>query len=193
MQPPAASTRHSIPIRTSRVTSWLEAEKIAAAWMVAFGFGTATATPCGSDLGVDVRAPQLAIAQVKRMQSAIGRPLIQLLVGSRHPALQEQMLFFSRSAYKETAVQWADLWEVALFRFDDFGNPFPENKAARRLCRKAGYASWQNMAPPTERWVSQETARLSRELILSGPGNPVRDSRAAMVAIKNWAAGPLSS
>lgn len=183
----AAPANPRFPVRTSRIATWLEAEKIAATWMQAFGFVTAQPTPGGADLGVDARAPQVAIAQVKKQQAAIGRPLIQLLVGSRHPAMQEKMLFFSRSAYRETATQWADIWDVALFRFDDFGNPFPENKAARRLCRAAGYGSWQNMTPPSDRWVSQDTALLRRELILSTTGKPVRTSRSAIVGIREWA------
>ena len=188
VQPHAVSDKRTFPVRTTLVTNWHEAEKIAAAWMYAFGFVTAKLTPGGADLGVDVRAPQVAIAQVKRKRAAIGRPEVQLLVGGRHPALLEKMLFFSRSAYLESATQWANWWAVALFRFDDFGNPFPENKSAREVCHAAGYGAWRSMTPPTDRWVSQETAQLRRELILSRPGNPVRSSTSAMLAIKTWAA-----
>ena len=184
----AAAANPRFPVRTTLIADWRDAEKVAAAWMVALGFSTAKATPGGADAGVDVRAPKIAIAQVMRMPSVIGRREIQLLVGSRHPQLQEKTLFFFRSGYHWTAMQWADLWEVALFRFDDFGNPFPENKAARDLCRANNYSDWRTMTPPSDRWVSRETAHLHRSQILSTTGTPVRSKPSATRAIKAWAA-----
>lgn len=186
--PTVRPTNSHFPMRNTPIADWRDAEKIAVAWMTALGFNTARATPGGADAGVDVRAPQVAIAQVKYRQSIIGRPEIQLLVGSRHPQLLEKTLFFSRSGYHRTALQWAELWNVALFRFDDFGNPFPENQAARSLCLKSGYGDWQAMTPPSDRWIPREAPRIHRELILSTTGKPVLSGRSATLAIKRWAA-----
>lgn len=62
------------------VTSWQEAELLAAAHMVDLGFSGATVTPGGADAGLDVIAHDAA-AQVKYHEGPTGRPDIQRLIG----------------------------------------------------------------------------------------------------------------
>lgn len=184
---PFDQTLGRFPTRAEPITRWRESERIAAEWLRSFGYPTSEVTGRGSDLGVDVRAPKEAIAQVKYTHAIIGRQHIQLLIGARHPDCNERMFFFSRSAFHKNAILWAEVWSVALFRFDDFGNPFPENKAALQICRDVGYTRWRSMRPPFDRWVSQENAALRREPIISKSGKPVRDRRSATAAALSWA------
>lgn len=175
------------PVRSEPIVHWQDSERVAAEWMRVLGYPTAKVSRGGPDLGVDVRAPRLAIAQVKYMQPVIGRELIQLLVGARHPDCLEAMMFFSRSRYHNNALQWAGIWNVALFRFDDCGNPYPENKAAKKMCLDVGYDRWREMPAPVDRVLYREDAALRREPILTTAGTPVTRERSAGVAIRTWA------
>lgn len=175
------------PVRTEPIVHWQESEAIAAEWVRAFGYPTARVTSRGADLGVDVPAPTKAIAQVKYMQAIVGRELVQLLVGARHPDCLEAMLFFSRSRFHQNALLWADIWNVALFRFDDSGNPYPENPSARKVCVDAGYLQWRSMRPPADRVVCRDDAILRREPIRTTSGTSVKTGRSALIAVRNWA------
>lgn len=70
------------------------------------GFTAPRVTPVGADEGIDVTSVE-AIAPVKMEGVKTGRP--------------------------ESATEWADRVEVALFRFDLQGTPEPVDAAAHRL------------------------------------------------------------
>lgn len=176
------------PFRTSPINSWQEAEANAAKWMRAWGFTNSKVTPGGPDAGVDVRGSG-AIAQVKFRTTKPGRPALQLLVGSHSRAAPEAMLFFSRSGYAKTAVEFAGAWNIALFSYDETGTPFPENKAARSLCRQAGYSppprpEIRQTPPPALTRPVQTSIHLTQ---LRNPGgSPLRNQQSAMDAVRVW-------
>lgn len=79
------------------------------------GFHGARRTPTGPDEGVDVIAP-MAIAQVKKQASKVGRPAVQQLIGAgpRNCA----RLFYSASEYARPARELAEGSDIALFVYD---------------------------------------------------------------------------
>lgn len=103
-------------------------EALAVAHMKSVGFGDAQKTPSGSDKGLDVISANAA-AQVKAMQTAVGRPDLQKLKGS---ALgYEHLLFYSLSGYTAQAIEYAEESGLALFSFDRANNVKPVNASAR--------------------------------------------------------------
>ncbi|NYI44951.1 hypothetical protein BJ993_002031 [Nocardioides aromaticivorans] len=111
------------------VTSWQEAELLAAAHMVDLGFSGATVTPGGADAGLDVIAHDAA-AQVKYHEGPTGRPDIQRLIGAAH-GLRSRI--FYASSYTTAAILEADRLGVALFQFTPEGLVVAINDAARGL------------------------------------------------------------
>ena len=99
---------------------------------VHLGIADASRTPTGPDGGVDVRS-RTAIAQVKRVAAQTGRPDIQRLVGAKGRDASLRLLFYSASGYSETAKQYADEMQVALFVYSIAGAVKPLNGAARLL------------------------------------------------------------
>lgn len=172
--------------------------------MRAFGFAKAKVTTDGPDAGVDVRGSG-AIAQVKYLLAKVGRRDVQLLVGSRDPQMLEKMVFFSRSGYAGPAEHWAQIWGVALFSYDDYGNPFPENKPARALCAAADYYPHvRNSRPTITRKAIAVAAlvatgepvatpalgiwpRLAKETLLTPEGHSMVTQDSALGAVVAWA------
>ena len=108
--------------------SWEMAEALAVAHMKSVGFSDAQKTPSGSDKGLDVISANAA-AQVKAMQTAVGRPDLQKLKGS---ALgYEHLLFYSLSGYTAQAIEYAEESGLALFSFDRANTVKPVNASAR--------------------------------------------------------------
>lgn len=111
------------------VTSWQEAELLAAAHMADLGFSGATVTPGGADAGLDVVAHDAA-AQVKYHEGPTGRPDIQRLIGAAH-GLRSRI--FYASSYTTAAILEADRLGVALFQFTPEGLVVAINDAARGI------------------------------------------------------------
>lgn len=117
------------------VSSWQQAEALAAWHMRKLGFDDAKMTPSGPDGGLDVRATD-AVAQVKHYATPIGGPAIQQLRGAAHG--QGAALFYSLSGYTKAAVEYANSAAVALFTYDESGVVQPFNHAAQILHNRAG-------------------------------------------------------
>ena len=117
------------------VSSWQQAEALAAWHMQKLGFDDAKMTPPGADGGLDVRATD-AVAQVKHYATPIGAPVIQQLRGAAHG--QCAALFYSMSGYTKAAVEYANDAAVALFTYNESGVVQPFNHAAQILHDRAG-------------------------------------------------------
>lgn len=117
------------------VSSWQQAEALAAWHMQKLGFDDAKMTPPGADGGLDVRATD-AVAQVKHYATPIGAPVIQQLRGAAHG--QGAALFYSMSGYTKAAVEYANDAAVALFTYNESGVVQPFNHAAQILHDRAG-------------------------------------------------------
>lgn len=91
---------------------WQQAEELAARALRGFGFNDAGVTGSGTDRGLDVSGRNIA-AQIKYTNAAIGRPVIQQLVGASGG---RQTAFFSRTGYTEHAIEEANRNGMALFR-----------------------------------------------------------------------------
>ena len=117
-----------------QIRSWQDAEVNAATWMRRWGHADATVTDGGADGGVDVRSER-ALAQVKCLAAAVGRPDLQRLggVGAGEPG--KQLFFFSGSGYTATASEYADATGMALFTYGLDGSVAPANAAARHVMR----------------------------------------------------------
>jgi hypothetical protein len=94
------------------VSTWQEAEALAAQHMRSIGFPDAVVTGAGTDGGVDVIS-SAAIAQVKFHAVPVGSPDVQRLKGAAHE--HETALFYSASGYTEAAKLFADKAGIALF------------------------------------------------------------------------------
>jgi hypothetical protein len=110
------------------VKSAIEAERLAAEWMVALGFQDAQVTPVGSDGGIDVTSSS-AVAQVKMEGVATGRPQVQALSGAAS-VKQKAPLFFSLAGYTRHALEWAERAHVACFEFAHDGSLEPRTNSA---------------------------------------------------------------
>lgn len=117
------------------VSSWQQAEALAAWHMQKLGFDDAKMTPPGADGGLDVRATD-AVAQVKHYATPVGAPVVQQLRGAAHG--QGAALFYSRSGYTKAAVEYANDAAVALFTYNESGAVQPFNHAAQILHDCAG-------------------------------------------------------
>lgn len=111
------------------IHSWQDAEHNAATWMRYWGYRDAAAVPGGPDAGIDVRGAG-AVAQVKWQSVAVGRPLLQQLVGaSDRPG--DKLAFFTASNYSAAAVEYAEARQIALFTHGPWGQMEPVNASAR--------------------------------------------------------------
>lgn len=119
--------------KSGPLRDWKDAEERAASWMRHWGWLDAGVTQSGADGGIDVAASG-AVAQVKYWAKAVPRPDLQNLVGaaSTMPHVR-RMLFFSSGGYTTEARAWADSAGVAIFWFDEGGNPQPQNNLAARI------------------------------------------------------------
>lgn len=118
-----------------QIDSWQAAEDNAVVWMRHWGFNDAHKTPPGADHGIDVRSSR-AIAQVKFEASQVGRQTMQQLVGARGRG-QQQLFFFSGAGYARTALEYADMMAIALFKYDLLGRAAPVNRAAHDVVRQS--------------------------------------------------------
>ena len=88
----------------------------------------------GADGGIDVRSTR-ALAQVKYLAAAVGRPDLQRLAGAGAGEPGKQLFFFSGSDYTPTALEYADLTGIALFSYGLDGSMSPVNAAARQAAQ----------------------------------------------------------
>ncbi len=117
-----------------QIRSWQDAEINAATWMRHWGFPDAMVTNGGADGGIDVRSSR-ALAQVKYLAAAVGRPDLQRLggVGAGEPG--KHLFFFSGSDYTATALEYANATGIALFNYRLDGSMEPASAAARHVMR----------------------------------------------------------
>ena len=119
--------------------AWQEAENLAADYLTRLGFKGVELETGGADGGVDVRVPDLIVAQVKATGSRVGRPVIQQIFGIGQ-AEGAQAVVFSLSGFSQEAIDWADEQTVSLFVFRKTIGGFrikPVNPAAHVLIRWA--------------------------------------------------------
>lgn len=117
------------------VGDWQSAELHAAAFLRQVGYPDAEARPGGPDGGIDVKATGAA-GQVKHHAAAVGRPLVQRLVGARLVPT-DRLFFFAAGGYSRHAIEYADMWHVALFRYDAWGRMSAVNEVARQATSAA--------------------------------------------------------
>jgi len=113
------------------ISSWQEAESLAAAHMRTIGFEDAATTRSGADGGLDVVARD-GVAQVKHYSEApVGSPAVQRLAGAAHG--HRQALFYALTGYTPAALGYAETAGIALFTYDLGGDVSPVNEAANRF------------------------------------------------------------
>jgi len=118
----------------AKVTSWWQAEANAAHWMKQWGYADSAVTGGGADQGVDVRSAA-ALAQVKHQVEAVECSDLQRIFAARSQGGQ-QLMIFTDASYVRSAVEYADMAAMLLFRYDLDGDLFPENPAAARFLAK---------------------------------------------------------
>jgi hypothetical protein len=145
-----------------QIRSWQDAEINAATWMRYWGYSDATVTNGGADGGIDVRSKR-ALAQVKYLAAAVGRPDLQRLggVGASEPG--KQLFFFSGSDYTATALEYADATGMALFSYGLDGSMAPVNAAARHVMRVSPPPQPVTQAAPARAAASARVAVPVRE------------------------------
>ena len=116
------------------IEDWKQAEVLALGHMRQIGFTDAVMTGPGTDGGVDVRSTE-AIAEVKYLKVAVGRPEIQKL----HSAMIQEKrsgVFYSLNGYSADAVRLADRLGMSLFRFTQSGRVTAVNESAQKLAKE---------------------------------------------------------
>lgn len=126
----------AMPPGPHHIRSWQDAEVNAAAWMRSWGYMDAELTTSGADGGIDVRSSR-ALAQVKYLAAAVGRPDLQRLIGAAATVPGVQLMFFTGSDYSATAVEFAGMVNMALFRYGLDGAVTPVNETARWVMRQS--------------------------------------------------------
>lgn len=106
-----------------------QAELNAANQMRTLGYDDATAVPGGADGGIDVRSSR-AVAQVKWRGAQVTRPELQNLYGARGLDHHKELWFFAASGYTKTAIDYANLVEMALHTYEPSGFLQPINRHA---------------------------------------------------------------
>jgi Restriction endonuclease len=129
-----------ILVRTARggrsydtiISSYRQAEEIAAAWLRRLGYPDAHTTPDRQDDGIDVEA-RGAIAQVKNwLKKPVGIADVQRLVGTAKPG--QARFFFASHGYTRNALRWAANPDnrISLFILRPDGNIIACNDRAKR-------------------------------------------------------------
>jgi hypothetical protein len=120
-----------------------------------WGYAEARCTAGGADGGIDIRSAT-ALAQVKFEAAQVGAPTIQRLVGARGRDHHLELLFFSGAGYAAPAVEYANLMDVALFKYDLTGSMAALNAIAQRIVSRAAAGAVAGFPlAATEQWASQ--------------------------------------
>lgn len=130
-----------------QIDSWQAAERNAAAWMRYWGHRDAKVTAGGPDGGVDVRSAG-ALAQVKFEAAQVGAPAMQRLVGARGRSHHMDLYFFSGAGYARPAVEYADMMDIALFKYALDGSMRAVNGAARKVVQQVPASPPPTPLPP---------------------------------------------
>ncbi|MEI2268134.1 restriction endonuclease [Microbacterium sp. No. 7] len=98
--------------------SFVGAERLVCEWMRHLGETDAIVTQVSGDGGIDVIS-STSVAQVKHQSGAVGRPDIQKLAGAALDGhTGKTKLFFSSGTYSAGAIEYANVVDVVLIRFD---------------------------------------------------------------------------
>jgi len=119
----------------AQIDSWQAAEKNAAVWMRYWGHRDAKVTQGGPDGGIDVRSSR-ALAQVKFEAAQVGAPAVQRLVGARGRQDHLALYFFSGAGYARPAIDYAEIMDVALFKYGLDGSMTAVNRTAKAVTRQ---------------------------------------------------------
>ena len=179
------------------VDRWEAAEENAADWMRRWAWPDARTTGSGRDGGIDVVAGG-ALAQVKFKANQTSRPDVQNLVGAAylHPG-DPVLLFFTGTSFSASAIEYAELANVALFVYDLTGSVTAQTSMADGILRYAEERREQEdpKAQRRRKWLSDleqstqgdasrwERARLrleeleEREVLLEAEAERIRQIR----------------
>ncbi len=114
------------------ISAWQQAEQLAAASLRRMGFPNARVTASGADGGLDVTGGGVA-AQVKYTGAAVGRPILQQLVGAAQGA---RTVCFARSGYSAHGIAYAQREGIALFTIELPDRVTAVNGPATQLARQ---------------------------------------------------------
>lgn len=127
---PALSATWITP--TGSGAAWQRAEKVAEAALRGMGHNDARVTAGGADGGLDVVGRGIA-AQVKYTNKAVGRPVLQQLVGA---ASGRTAACFAASGFSAPAQEFADQRGIALFTIRLPNTVTAINRAAKQMTRR---------------------------------------------------------
>lgn len=121
--PPSA-----VPVQ---ISTWQEAERLAAGHLQVMGYIDAEVTGGGADNGIDVSSTG-ALAQVKHRTGKVSAPDVRDLYGT---AIARGAIgcFYSLGGFTASATKWAEEVGVALFVYDSFGMVKPASSLATRI------------------------------------------------------------
>ena len=188
-------------MRRIRIRDWQSAELAAATWMRDFGYRDATASPGGSDAGIDVHASR-ALAQVKYRRSTTGRPDLQRLIGATHTqpqstpdAVQHEtpdLLFFTLSGYSDPAYAYAEHHQIALFTYTERGELSAANDLAWTIATGSRTGWLRRMLHRRhERRVRSLAEREAAAAQSTGDGLAVTPRRRGVGAALRWTGAHL--
>ncbi|MBU5422166.1 restriction endonuclease [Cellulomonas hominis] len=163
------------------ITSWQEAEDLAAEAMRRWGFRDAERTGAGPDSGIDVRAFG-AVAQVKYRAAHLGRPDLQRLVGAS--ADQDQRFAFCASGFTPGAARYAEERGIALFLYSVTGEVEPQGASATRVLAEQDRAVGISIPTAVER-LAEERASPARNA--TAPVGTTRELGVALATLRRRA------
>ena len=165
MHPPEGfrSPRHD---RSIEIADWGDAEELGKWHMIhLLGISDAELTNPGNDAGLDVTAESTG-AQVKHQVGAVGAPDVQRLQGAAHN--KAFRAFYSLGGYTAAAMAYADQADVALFRYNVYGDVMSLNLAAHHLVDTAPARSQEIEASRTLRRDELRAERIRESKIYRG-------------------------
>jgi Restriction endonuclease len=132
INPRKRSSKETTPLKDLNSVTPREAEFLAAAWMKKLGLGANQVTPSTKDGGIDVDS-ELWAAQVKFQSQPISVSAVRQLMGAKQQG--QRAIFFSKSDYTRSSVDFANQRGVALFVLKT-GQLEPKSELAETLIRR---------------------------------------------------------
>ncbi|MEH3033742.1 MAG: restriction endonuclease [Aeromicrobium erythreum] len=114
--------------------TWQYAEVLAAQTMRMWGYLDARVTRGGADGGIDVRSAR-AVAQVKHLSRAAGRPDVQRLFGAAPGGVD--LFFFSYNGFSAQAIEYSNGRNIRLIEYDLTGRTIARSRSAIGLPMRA--------------------------------------------------------